>query len=244
MTIEYDHHSPSSCNLFAASSSMWVLEKVLGLKQPVGTPAHRGRAVEDGVALGLMNPDAPVEACVDVAYTKYDTLTAMSADARREKHRASIPEMVAQALAELRPYGIPSHTQSFVSWHPDGIKFPIVGYSDFHWEQHNITTDLKTSDQMPSAVKIGHARQVSLYVSSNNADARVTYVTPKKCQTYSIENIDAHRDALYRIALKIETFLALSEDPKFFKSITVPDLESFYWSNPAARQLAFEQFGI
>jgi hypothetical protein len=242
--IEFTRHSPSSCNLFAASPAMWVLEKVLGLKQPVGAIAHRGVAVEDGVTLGLLNPDAPLEACVDTALSKYDTLTAMSTDDRREKFRTDIAGMVAQTLEELRPYGIPSATQGFIEWKPEGLKYPFIGFFDYHWQQHNITTDLKTTERMPSAVKVGHARQVALYVTSNNADARVTYCTPKKCQTYSVDNIDAHRDALYRIALKIETFLALSEDPKFFKSITVPDLESFYWNNPVARQLAYEHFGI
>jgi ABC-type molybdate transport system substrate-binding protein len=121
---------------------------------------------------------------------------------------------------------------------------PIVGFYDYHWEKHNITTDLKTTEKMPSSVKVTHARQVALYVTSNNADARVTYVTPKKCQTYSIENIDEHRKALHQIALKIENFLALSDDPQFFLDITAPDLDSFYWAGPAARQLAYEHWRI
>ena len=68
--------------------------KVLGLKQPDGVPAHRGVTLEDGVTLGLLNPDASLDACVDVALTRYDTLTAMSTDDRREKYRDSIREMV------------------------------------------------------------------------------------------------------------------------------------------------------
>src|SRR6476620_6325133 len=56
--VKYDHHSASSTNLFCASPAMWVAEKLLGLRQPVGAPAHRGVAVEDGVTHGLINPDA------------------------------------------------------------------------------------------------------------------------------------------------------------------------------------------
>ena len=74
-------------------------------------PAHRGVAVEDGVTLGLLNPDAPLPECINTAFAKYDVLTAMSTDERREKYRATIPDMVTQALAELRPYGVPSATQ-------------------------------------------------------------------------------------------------------------------------------------
>lgn len=244
MIENYQRHSPSSLNLFAASPAMFVLERVMGIKQPVGVPAHRGVAIEDGVTLGLLDPDASLEVCVDASHTRYDTLTAMSTDDRREKYRGTIPDMVKQALAELRPYGVPTETQKFVEWKPEGLLMPIVGYLDYHWEQHNITTDLKTTERMPSEVKVNHARQVSLYVTSNNAAARVTYATPKKCQTYAIDNIDEHRKALHRIALKVEKYLSLSDDVEFYKSITVPDLESFYWGNPAARQLAFEHFGI
>jgi len=53
-----------------------------------------------------------------------------------------------------------------------------------------------------------------------------------------------HRDALHKIALSVENFLALSDDPEFFVNITVPDLDSFYWANPPARQLAYEIWGV
>jgi hypothetical protein len=241
--VAFTRHSPSSLNLFCASREMFVLEKIIGRRQPVGAPAHRGTAVEDGVTTGLLNPDASLEACTDVAFKKYDAITGLSGDKRREDYRATIPAMVEAALKELRPYGIPTHTQGFIEWKPEGLKYPIVGYFDYHWEQHNITVDLKTTEKLPSSVKVAHARQVALYVTSNNADARACYVTPKKCATYQIENIDAHRQALHQIALKCEAFLALSDDPAFFTSITAPDFESFYWTGPA-RQIGFEVWGF
>jgi hypothetical protein len=242
--MKIERHSPSSLNLFCASPSMFVLEKVLGRRQPVGSPAHRGTAVEEGITLGLLDPKASITSCIQAALTKYDAITALSADKRREEYRATIDGMVMAGLEELRPYGIPSHTQGFIEWRPDGLKLPIVGYFDFHWEQHNITVDLKTTEKLPSAVKVPHARQVALYVTTNNADARVSYVTPKKRATYRIDNIDAHRQALHQIALRCEAFLALSDDPQFFTTITAPDFESFYWSGSPARQIGFETWGF
>jgi hypothetical protein len=244
MIANYIRHSPSALNLFAASPAMFVLERVLMIKQPVGVPAHRGVGVEDGVTFGLLNPEAPLKDCIEVAQLKYDTLTALSTDDRRQKYRDNISDMVAMALEELRPYGVPSHTQGLVEWKPEGLTLPIIGIFDYHWADHNITTDLKTTERMPSAIKINHAKQVALYVTSNNAAARITYATPKKCVTYNVENTDAHRTALHQIALKVEKFLALSNDPQFFIDITVPDLDAFYWTAPAARQLAFEIWGI
>jgi hypothetical protein len=81
---------------------------------------------------------------------------------------------------------------------------------------------------------------VALYAVSDNVDARLIYCTPKRLEVYSLENVRKHRDALRIIALAVEKFLSLSDDPQFFVTITVPDLDSFYWANPSARQLAYE----
>jgi hypothetical protein len=152
--------------------------------------------------------------------------------------------MVESALAELRPYGIPDRSQGFITWHPDDLEFPIVGYFDFAWDRHGIIVDLKTSERMPTEIKAGHARQVSLYCSSDNYAGRLAYVTPKKRATYELENVRAHRNALHQIAKRVEAFLKLSDDPQFFVSITAPDIDSFYWMSPQARAQAFSTWSI
>jgi hypothetical protein len=243
MIPTYAHHSPSSLNQFAASPALFVLERILGLKQVVGAPAHRGVAVEAGVAYGLTNPKASERRAVEAAYTAYDTVSALSPDERKENYRKNIPDMVGQALDELRPYGVPDETQGFLSHNFPGLKLPIVGFFDFRWLKKGIVVDLKTTEKMPSDIKIPHARQVSLYCGDNH-EGRLTYVTPKKCQTYVLENVREHREALIKIAKTVENFLSLSDDPKFFTTIVAPDLDSFYWAAPHMRQLAFEHFGV
>ena len=76
----------------------------------------------------------------------------------------------------------------------------------------------------------------TLQATSNNYEGRLSYITPKKAATYRLENTHEHLKALHQIALRVENFLALSDDHDFFKSITVPDLELFSnWSGPAVR---------
>jgi hypothetical protein len=237
--VKYVRHSPSSLNLFAAQPSMFVLEKILGHRQPGSAPMYRGTAVEDGVTHGLKNLDAPLDDCVSAAYATYDRISALSGDKRRESFRDDIQNMVKMALEELRPYGSPSDYQKAIEWKPEGLKYPVFGYLDYFWQDHNLTLDLKTSSTLSSTVKIGHARQVSFYCTSNNSDARIAYIAPKKRAVYQVENINGHRASLVEIAKRCENFLVLSYDPQFYTSITVPDLESFYWSGPAARELAF-----
>jgi CRISPR/Cas system-associated exonuclease Cas4 (RecB family) len=242
--MKLERHSPSSLNLFCASPAMYVLERILGHRQPVGAPAHRGTAVEAGVADGLIHPDKPEKECIEIAKEKYAQLMALSGDPRRDSYAKDIPGMVTRALEELRPYGVPSSLQKKIEGHPEGVRAPIVGFSDFEWEDHGILIDLKTTASMPSKIKLGHARQVALYAMSDNYDARLTYITPAKRATYRLENIREHREALRRIAMAVERFLALSDDPAFFVGITAPDTESFYWADPNARQKAFEVWSV
>jgi hypothetical protein len=97
---------------------------------------------------------------------------------------------------------------------------------------------------MPSQIKVNHARQVALYAMSDNVDARLMYVTPKRLEVYGLENVRRHREALRKIAMSVEKFLSLSDDPQYYVSITCPDLDSFYWNNPPSRQLAYEIWGV
>jgi hypothetical protein len=229
-------------NLFAAAPGMYVLERILGRKQPVGAATHRGSAVEAGVTLGLVNGGVTVAACVALAHQTYDTLTALSGDPRRDDQRKGIAGMVANGLRELRAYGKPSAMQGFVEWKPEELTYPIIGYFDYFWEQHGVLVDLKTTERLHTQIQIPHARQVALYTAaiSDNIDGRITYSTPHKSATYQLENVREHRNALLRIALCCEAFLALSDDPEFFTKIIVPDYQGFYWNNPVARQAGYE----
>lgn len=244
--MNFVRHSPSSLNLFCSAPAMFVLEKIVGRRQPVGAPAHRGTAVEDGVTEGLMNPDMPLKDCHEVAFKKYDFITALSTDTRNADFRATIPAMVDLTLEALRPYGIPSECQGFVEWQPDDLRCPIVGYFDYRWEDVGILVDLKTTSALPSSIKESHARQAAFYAhmtGDKDIDAQIAYCTPKKKAVYRLENIDAHLNALHKIAKNCENFLSLSEDPEFFTSLLCPDYESFYWGGPA-RQIGYETFGF
>jgi hypothetical protein len=240
-----EHLSPSSCNTYIGSPAAFVLEKLLKRKSPVGAAAYRGTAVEDGVVYGLVN-GASDDECVKIASDTFGRLSALCGDPRRDKEREAVPEMVRQGLAELRVYGKPSSTQGKVSLKIEGLHVPIIGFYDVEWENHGILIDLKTTHALPNKIKVNHARQVALYAAclGDHIDARLTYVTPKKVATYQLENVKEHMQALEKIALTIQNFLSLSSDPMELASLVAPDIDSFYFSDPLARQAAFEVWGL
>lgn len=238
------HFSASTCALAEADMAL-LLMKLKGVRNSVGSAAHRGSAAEHGVAMGLMDPSAPVADCQAAAVKEFDRLTALSGDANREKEREAVPGTVEQALAELRPYGVPSHTQYRIEWARPDLPLPFIGYADFFWEESGIIVDLKSQLRLSSEISTPHARQVSLYCGaiSDNLDGRVCYSTPKKSAVYQVENMREHVEALVKIAQRIERFLSVSDDIDELCGLVIPNTSLFYY-DPPTRQAAYEIFGI
>lgn len=239
------HLSPSSCNMFVGNPAAFILTKCIGVSNKVGAAAHRGTAVETGVVHGLVK-GASDDECVSVAKLEFSKLTAMNLDPRMEKEQGAVPDMVRVGLAELRDYGPPSSVQGKIEYRVEGLAVPLVGYYDIEWANHKILIDIKTTHALPSKISTNHARQVALYTAAKGSslDARITYITPKKSATYRLENVEQHVQSLSRIALAIQTFLSKSSDPMELASMTVPDVDSFYFSDPVTRQKVFEIWGM
>src|SRR5436190_2831058 len=119
-----DHLSASSVNLFAAQPALWVAEKLLGRKSPVGAAAHRGTAVEAGVAKGLLDPKIDVEECVAEAEAVYRQKTALSGDPKRDAEGEAVAPIVRMALPELRSYGTNVRCQELIEWRAEGLSVP------------------------------------------------------------------------------------------------------------------------
>jgi hypothetical protein len=240
------HFSASSCNLFQTDPALFVMEKLMGIRSPVGCAAHRGTAAEAGIAVGLMDPAKPLGECQELAVKEFDRLAALSTDPNRDKERAAVPNIVAQGLDALRPYGVPSHTQHKIEWqHPD-LPLPFIGYVDFYFEQSGVIVDLKTQHRLASEVAVNHAKQISLYCAaiSDNLEGRITYCTPAKHATYRVENMREHLSALVKVAQTIERFLSISDDPQALAQYVAPNYDSYFWNDTRARQAAFQIWGF
>ena len=237
-----EHVSASSLNLFAAEPALWVMERLLKMRSPVGPAAHVGTAVEAGVEWALLNHAERYDA-LPRALERYDEL-AQDAD-----QKLKIAGMLEQALRQLEPYGRPDvpddGRQHRVEIALDGVPVPCVGYTDFVFHSHGIIVDLKTSSTLPSAIKVSHARQGAVYARAfGNYAMRFCYVTAKKSAVYVLENPADHLAALANIARRLDRFLAVSADPAELAAIVCPDYDSFYWSAPEARANGLKTFGF
>jgi len=241
-----EHLSPSSLNTFAQSSAAFVLTKLLKRTGAMGAPAHRGTAVETGVALMVGDRTKSLSDGITAALDNFQTLTALSGDPRTEKEREAIPAMVEQGFNLLKALGLPSAMQERVELKVDGLPVPIIGFIDFRFGSTII--DLKSTHALPSKINnSNHARQVALYVAATGGDSKgfLGYVTSKKSALYQIDDAQAQVDALIKIAFTLQKFLSVSDDPAELAQLVVPDVDSFWFSNdPLQRQAAKDVWGI
>jgi len=243
------HLSASSLNTYASQPAAWAMSYLLKRRLPVGASAHRGTAIEAGVSAGLFDPEKPGIDCVAIALAEYDRLTALSGDPRREAQRKVVQDTVPVALAELRQYGRPTPPEDGQHQHriskPLGEGLPdLVGYLDFYWENHGLVLDLKTTERVPGQISSAHARQGCGYVVNTNQICRFAYASPKKIAVYQLEGVADHWAHMQAIAQRLKRFLALSADKNELIGLLVPDVDSFYWSDPAAEAARKEIYGM
>lgn len=238
------HLSASSLNSYAMQPALWVMERLLKHAAPVGAAAHRGSAIEAGVAYGLINMSKQVRECQATAMDTYDKLTALSGDPNRAKEREAVAPTVETALTELCRYGTPDQYQAKIEKYLDDVPVPLTGYLDFGWTEHGIILDLKTELRLSSEIKNAHARQVAVYIHNTNYEGRVCYATPKKLAVYKLENPKEHIEALRQIALRLQRFLAISNDPHELAALVVPDVDHWLWNNPLAAASRREVYGM
>lgn len=249
-----EHLSASSLNLYAAEPALWVLERLLGYKHGSSAVMARGKSVEAGIQLGLIKPNLSPEACIAHAEREYDREMALTPDPRREDERQNIAGYVVEGLKELRQYGVPTAYQEKVSINIEGVPVPFIGYIDWRFDQHGIVVDLKTGERLPSGISNPHARQGAIYAKAHgNYGMRFAYVKPtpgkkdgRSAAVYEMSGDEVHSqlNALREIATRLGRFLSISKDPQELAGLLCPNYESFYWSNPTARENALKVFGF
>ena len=98
------HLSASSLNVASSELPLFLMERLLGFRSGTNAAMARGKAAEEGVHLGLLDPKLPLEMCVGRALSAFDTEMRFAGDDKREKERDMIPGYVENGLAALAKY--------------------------------------------------------------------------------------------------------------------------------------------
>ena len=249
-----EHLSASSLNLWAAEPAVWAMERLLGHRSPPSALMARGKAVEDGVHAGLLDPARSVDECAAQAVAAFNREMALIPDDRRDGERALIPGYVEHGLASFGSTAFRPPIRIAVELRLDDVPVPVIGFIDWRFDDHGLIVDLKTSERLPSAISLSHARQGAIYARAHgNYGMRFAYVKPtagkkdgRAVVVYELERaeIDRQLAALRQIALRLERFLRSPNDARELCGLIVPDYERFHWTNPTTRARGAEVFGF
>ncbi len=232
------HLSVSSLALYRNEPALWCLRYLFGVKDEVGAAAWRGQAVEAGVDLALMTgcPDAE-----SIAFAVEDFEKRAHGDLAEDiqKERAIVPDLVRQAVAAMKPYGIPNARQLKIEHWLDGIEIPLLGFIDYAFESGDL--DLKTTTRLPSEPRPDHVVQVTSYGAARGRKQTLLYVTPKKSQAFDTFDAEAALYTLNRSARALRAMLSRCETKERAADLFTPNFDSFYWT-PATKNAALGVF--
>ncbi len=125
-----------------------------------------------------------------------------------------------------------------------GIDVPFLGFVDLGWTQHGIRLDIKSKLKMPTDIEMPHKRQVSLYIHDTNYTGRVAYFTPTQEMVFVLEDNARHLEELRQIAIRLQNFLALSNDREKLIASVVPNYANWTWADAYTRGVGRETFGV
>lgn len=245
--------------MWANAPCAWIAKYLCGKKFKFSHAARAGVLAEDAVvavlSMGMSAEDAIKAAQKD--YAKAIALGCSDADTKRGE---SIKGMIEMALAELAPYGEPEFNKEpiqiidnnlslekkqkkiSINCKGDGWELPVIGYLDFHYPQHGLVVDLKTTMRLPSEMSDEHTRQGAIYKQAmGNHTTKFLYVSGKGCKWHEIGETLPVLQEIKSILNRQERFLRAGP-LEFLKSIVPVNASSYYWSDDS--ELRKELYGI
>ncbi len=259
------HLSASSLNAARNSMAFWIVSYLGKVKESPNLSMIAGHAAEEGVSMGLFDPEASLEHCVARAAREYRRHTAIG-HYDHDDHHAKLEEIIGRAaegrkkafdgfvknaLTALRPYGPPTVPEQGSRQHKieimlDGIPVPVIGYKDFVFDEHGLDVDLKTTGRMPEDMSQEHQLQAAIYRrASGNRSQRFCYATKSDCRVLELTPEAGEQQILAAtcIAHTLMNFLARSWDWRELASLTIPDYSNFRWGQ-RTREYARDLFGF
>lgn len=240
------HSSPSALNMWAAAPDAYIAKYLFGHKFEMGVAALVGNLVEEGLLQALLG--TPLDEAIKGAESSFNRATALVTNAADRDRVADIAPMLTQTYAVLKQYGKPElpvidrQHKVELTCKGDGWTLPVIGYLDFKFPEHGLIIDLKTTRRMPSTMSIEHKRQQAIYQRANgNLAVKFLYVTPKKCEMLSCDDINPVLDEIKILLNRQERFLSLGDKDQL-KAIVPLSLDSYYWTG--SEHLRKELYGI
>ena len=225
-----DHLSASSINLWVSDPCRWCLKYLMKIDGDFGASAQRGNIIEWALERLLSKGDYVTVEELQNMFTK--TLNDKNIDTEDKKsveELKNLEDYYQMTVNNCKYDNLVNYQEKIEVQYAD-LPIPIVGYIDFVFK--DFILDLKTTGKMPSKCPESVRRQMAVYsMVYTEYDMVVDYVTPKKYQTFKLEELQLYRRQVYDICMGLMRFLSTSDNPLPLTQSFHPNFDHWAWDD-------------
>ena len=240
----------SHLNEFAFNRERWALRRIFGYQFPSSASAERGKAVESGLNMWLNGTDQKV--AIDKMLKEYDDNCSGLAGDKVASERENLIPLFNEGVQRLTNYAFKWDLMGYqnkVEMDIEGI--PLVGYTDFHFEdkttKEDFYIDLKTTLRKPTGISYAHAMQQSIYAQATNSQQKLWYLVCKKSGTefyeYSLDDYKKPMKICNHIVTVMGSFLQKVDTLDDVKNLLIPNPDDWIWKEEAVHKARVEVWG-
>ena len=234
---------------FAFHRERWALRRIFGYEFE-GSPAMvRGNAVETALYMYLQGHDT--ETAIINMMTEYDENSRLMTQKVPEERENLVP-LFNEGVERLKEYAFKLNLigyQEKVEMDIEGI--PLVGYTDFHFEdkttKEDFFIDLKTTLRKPTGISYSHAMQQAIYHQGTNAQQKLWYLVCKKSGTefyeFSVDDYQKPMKICNHIVKVMGNFLKKVDTLDDVKDLLIPNPDDWIWKEEAVKKARTEVWG-
>lgn len=235
---------------FAFRREKWALRRIFGYNFPSNASSERGKAVESGLNMWLNGID--YEEAITKMVSEYDANCKLFDDPKIEDERKNLDPLFEEGVKRFKEFGFKWNLLGFqkkVEIDIQGI--PLVGYTDFHFEdkttKEDFYIDLKTTARKPNGISMSHAMQQSIYQKGTNANQKLWYLVCKKSGTefheLSLNNYSHPMKVCEQIICAMTNYLKSVDTLDDVKNTLVPNPDDWIWNDKASTEARKEVWG-
>lgn len=225
-----NHLSPSSINLWVNDPCRWCLKYLMKIDSDYGASAQRGHIIESALEKLISKGEVVTQKELEAIFVK--NMIDKQIDVEAGKAVEEIKNLMSYytVAAENCKYSNLVNYQERVEVQYGDLPIPIIGFIDFVFD--DFILDLKTTSKMPSNCPETVKRQMAVY-SMVYTDRKmiVDYVTPKKYQTFQLDELQLYRRQVYDICMGLMRFLSTSDSPLQLTQSFHPNFDHWAWDD-------------
>jgi len=222
------HLSASSINLWVTDPCRWCLKYLMKIDPDYGASAERGSIIEWALEKKLSKGEDVNEKQLEDIFVK--ALMDKHIDIEAGKAVEEIKNLMSyykMATDNIKYPNLVTYQEKIQVQYGD-LPIPIIGYIDFVFE--DFILDLKTTGKMPSQCPETVKRQMAVYsMVYTDRPMVVDYVTPKKYQTFKLDELKLYRRQVYDICMGLMRFLSTSDSALQLTETFHPNFDHWAW---------------